>query len=98
MKKPELKIKFDKAKYLEKFNKRRKSLVSFMVVFFIAGMLAGSYYVLFLIGDSEATSAGEKRLKELDINFDKKTIEELESQQEPSTIQGPAGQNPFSPL
>lgn len=94
MKKPKITI----DKHLGKIKKHRKGLTYFAVVVFIVLMLAGSYYVLFLISDNAATTAGEKRLKELNINFDKKTIEELESQREPSTIQGPSGQNPFAPL
>ena len=94
MKNPEIKI----DKYVEPLKKHLRTFVAVAILLFAIIMGVASYNVLFIIKDKEAIQAGEKRLEELNIIFDNKTIENLENQQGSTIIQGAAGQNPFLPL
>jgi outer membrane lipoprotein-sorting protein len=71
----------------------------FMLVFFslLLLMAAGAFFALNPPENKETVKKGEDRIKSLEINFDKQTIQDLKKEQASTTVTGPAGRNPFMP-
>jgi hypothetical protein len=65
-----------------------------VIVLMAYGLLA--FFSLYTVEDSTTAKQGEERVKELDIKFNTKTLNELKTTKTPTSILGNGGRDPFS--
>jgi flagellar basal body-associated protein FliL len=76
---------------------RTRLIITIAFVIFVFSLGIATYYVLFPGEDESVAGNAAKKEQELNINFDKKVLQELENKKSPSVITETGGRNPFLP-